>query len=156
MNPEEFNKLIDKDKYQVFLLLSSANFPFTTFYHPWFVINQKGKLSRFEVKRNRNANRKLGYIHINAQPLFQGLPLFVYINKFFQKTTLLKMIEGDENSIAKSATDFIENSKEIYPLKNKYSLWGPNCATYVEWILEKFPELQVKLPWNAIGKNYKN
>ena len=83
MTSQEFDKLIQKDKYQVFILSSSAALPFIVFHHPWFVINQKGKISRFEIRHERNINKNLGYLHINAQPPFQGIPMFYYIKKFF-------------------------------------------------------------------------
>lgn len=33
-----------------------------------------------------------------------------------------------------------------------YKLTGPNSNTYTQWVLNKFPEWDIKLPWNAFGK----
>ena len=153
-NQSELQKLIDKDKYQVFILMSSAALPFITFHHPWLVINEKGNLSRFEIRHTHNKDRALGYLHIDAQEFFQGLPLFYGFNHFFQPTKLIKLIEGDDNSLANRIVEFIKDSPKKYELLGKYSFLGPNCGTYVEWVIDNFPETDVKLPWTAIGKNY--
>jgi len=41
MKTEEFDKLIDKDKYQVFLMICPASTPVNFARHGWFVINKK-------------------------------------------------------------------------------------------------------------------
>lgn len=156
MQEQELEKLIDPNKYQVFVCMSGAAFPFITFWHMWFVVNQKGKVDRFEIKVPSNKEKSLGHMHINRQPPFQGLPLFLYIHKFFQPTKVLKVIEGDEDSLAKKLADFLENSPNTYPYIKDYSLIGPNCNTYIEWVLKNFPEIELDLSWNAIGKNYKS
>ena len=46
----QFEKLIDKNKYQVFVFYCPAYFPFNFFKHPWFVINKKGEISRYEIR----------------------------------------------------------------------------------------------------------
>lgn len=128
--------------------------PFVTFHHPWLVINEKGVVSRYEIRHTRNKDRDLGYLHINAQEPFQGIPLFYGFNHFFQPTKMLKLVEGDENSLARKMIDFIKDSSQIYPLINKYSFVGPNCGTYVKWVMDHFPEAKIELPWTAIGKDY--
>ena len=50
---------------------------------------------------------------------------------------------------------FIDNSKEIYPFREKYSIFGPNSNTYAEWVIDHFPESNFKLPKNAYGRYYK-
>ncbi|SRR5258708_2440869 len=151
---EDLEKLVDKNKYQVFILMSRPSFPFYFAVHPWIVINKKGEIKRFEIRHHLNKDKNYGYLHINAQPPFQGFQRFYPFNKFFSQTKLIKMIEGDENSVARKVIDFVENSKENYLHTKKYSFAGPNCGTYIEWILNNFPEINVELPWNAIGKNY--
>jgi hypothetical protein len=143
---------IDNSKYQVFILESGTAFPLMGGIHPWIVINKKGKLARYEIRHYLSDAGT--YLHINAQPPFQGLPLIWPIQKFFQKTKLLKMVEGDENSRAKQLVDKIENSVSTYPYLNTYAFLGANCATYVAWVMRDFPEIHLKLPWNAFGKNF--
>jgi hypothetical protein len=64
------------------------------------------------------------------------------------------MIEGDAGSLADRMGDFIEHSGEKYPYKETYSLFGPNSNTFASWVLNQFPESEIKLPWNTFGKNY--
>lgn len=152
MNSNELEKLIKKDEYQVFILRSPASLPFIFSVHPWLVINKKGEIHRYEIRHYFSKNGT--YLHIDTQPPFQGLPLFWPIQKFFQKVRLIKVIEGDENSKARQLVDVIENSEKSYPYLKKYAFLGANCATYVAWVINNFPEIQVELPWNAIGKNF--
>ncbi len=147
--------LLNKEKYEVFVLESRAASPLGFAVHPWIVINDNGKLFRYEIRHYLNKDKSYGYLHINAQPPFQGLPLFWPINILFQKAKVLGYLGGDENSRAKQLFDKIKNSKNTYPYILKYSFIGANCATYVGWSIKDFPEIKVKLPWNAFGKNYK-
>ncbi len=149
-----FDNLITKDKYQVFIVMSRGGFPLTFAVHPWFVINKKGVVSRYDIRHYLNKDRSLGYLHINAQPAFEGIPLFFPLPILPLKTKLIKAIEGDENSLANKMVNFIENSPENYPNIQKYSFFGPNCGTYIEWVLKNFPEIEVKLPWNSIQKKF--
>ena len=154
MTSQEFEKLIDREKYQVFVMASRASFPLSFAIHPWLVINKKGEISRFEIRHYKNTDKSYGYLHINEEPPFLGLPAVYPFNKLFQKAKLLEYIEGDDNSRAKQLVDFIQNSKVNYPYLKKYSFLGKNCDTYVHWALNNFPELKVRLPWNCFGKNY--
>jgi hypothetical protein len=67
---------------------------------------------------------------------------------------VLSVIEGDENSTARRMIEFIENSHKEYKQRDVYHFIGPNSNTYVQWVLEHFPEFNARLPWNAIGKGY--
>jgi len=151
MTEKEFEKLIDRNKYQVFVLMSPASFFLAK--HPWFAVNKKGEIHRYEIRHHLNESKV--HLHVDKQPPFQGMPLIYPIQKFFLNPKLLKMIEGNENSRAKELVDLIENSKENYPYLKKYAFLGANCATYVVWVLNDFPELKIKLPWNAVGKDFK-
>src|SRR3989344_374695 len=156
MRLEEFQKLVKKDKYQVFVFTCPAHFPFVFARHPWLVVNKKGTLSRWEVLFRKNLlEQKCNHVHINFLPPWRGIEIFPFVRTFNGKSKLLKIIEGDENSPVRKLIDFIENSKENYPHYSKYFLMGPNSNTYVKWILNNFPEIEVKLPWNAVGKGYK-
>jgi len=149
----DFQNLINKDKYQVFLFACSAYFPFNFARHPWFVLNKKGELSRWEV-RQETYKESGSHLYLNAQPLFQGINVSFFLKKYFWKPELLGFIEGDENSNLKKIIDFIENSEENYPYIYRYSLFGPNSNTYVQWILNKFPEFNIKLSWRHFGKDF--
>lgn len=145
---------IDNNKYQIFILGCPAYIPFNFASHSWVVLNKKGALSRLEVKHNYNKLNN-SHLYINNQPHFQGINISFFIKKYFWKSKLLYSFEGDENSATHKMINLVENSKENYPYLKKYSGLGPNSNTYVQWILNQFPELKIKLPFNYIGRNYK-
>jgi len=158
MTEAEFEKLINKDKYQVFLFSSPPHLPFFFARHPWFVINKKGNLSRWEVliQNNDCCNKSVaGHLYVNHYPLTRGLGLFPII-KWYWKSDLIKQIEGDEESLAHKMIEFIENSKNKYPYCHRYVGLGPNSNTYIQWIINAFPEFDFKLSWRYIGKDYKD
>lgn len=42
-----------------------------------------------------------------------------------------------------------------YPYPSTYRMWpGPNSNTFTAWVGQRVPELNLKLPVSAIGKNY--
>jgi hypothetical protein len=144
---------IDSKAYQVFLLTSPCNLPGFFAAHTWFVVNDHGKLERWEHRFKINTQEKSwSHIHKNFLPPFQGLGYFYGHNDKHWKAKLLKVIEGPK---AESLANFIKNSPNSYPLMGKARWYGPNSNTYTRWILDNFPELDIKLPWNAIGKGYK-
>lgn len=149
-------KRINKDKYQVFLFTCPANLPFSFGRHPWFVVNMKGDISRWEVLwENEACPDSWGHLHRNMFPPFKGIGILPFYYKILWPGKYLGHIEGDENSVAKRMADFILNSPKNYPLCNNYRLSGPNSNTYGQWILNRFPEFKAKLQVNAIGKKYK-
>jgi hypothetical protein len=145
---------VDNSKYQVFIYGSRTHLPLFFAWHSWVVINKKGSVARWEVLYKKNKERSLGYLHIDDEPPFLGLSIFPLLRKFFRKAKLLGFIEGDSGSLAESVVSFVENSKTTYPYLHRYFLIGPNSNTYTEWILHKFPQWPLKLPWNFIGKDY--
>lgn len=146
----KFEKLIKKDEYQVFVLCCPAYFPFNFFRHPWFVLNDKGKISRWEVRHSIN-KKDQSHLFVDNQPPFEGINKTILINSKWQ-TQLIGSIEGE---IAKEVINYIKNTKENYISFNKYNWNGPNSNTYVESILNKFPEFKIKLSSRFIGKNFK-
>lgn len=147
---------LKNDKYQVFLFTCSGNIPFNFFTHSWFVVNKLGKVSRWEILfRKSGRDNSWGHLHEDIFPPFTGIGIFPVFTKITWEAKLLGGVEGGENSVAKKMADFIENSPKSYLYCNMFLLWGPNCNTYTQWILDNFPEFKAKLPKNAVGKNYK-
>lgn len=144
-----FDKLINKDTYQVFVMYSRAHMPFSFAIHPWIICNEKGKISRWEVLYKPNENKQLGYLHENYYLPFSGIEIFNFSNRRRWQGKLLKEIEGEA---AKAIIEFINVNKGNYPCKN-YFLMGENSNTFVKWVLSNFPEIDARLPWNAFGKN---
>lgn len=147
------NNLVEKDKYSVSILACPSSIPFNFARHPWFLLNKKGVLSRWEVKHFKNKDSS--HLFVDDQPPFQGINLTFFIKKYFWQAGLVGHIEGGENSTAQKIVEFIENSEKTYPYLNGYSLLGPNSNTYVQWVLDKFPEFNIKLSWRFIGKGFK-
>jgi hypothetical protein len=155
MNEKKFKGLIKKDKYQVFLFISKCKIPLIFASHPWFVISKKGKLSRWEILRAPGCCKtSWKHLHLNFLPPTIGLNIFSKKINYNWKSKFLGSIEGDANSFVKKMIDVIEDSPKEYIFNKKYSLFGPNSNSYIQWILDKFPESNLKLPFNSFGKKY--
>lgn len=150
MENKNFENLIDKEKYQVFIFYCPAYLPFNFFRHPWIVLNKKGEISRWEIRHYINKENQT-YLFINNQSPFEGINKTLFLKSKW-KANLLGFIEGDT---AFNVIDFIEKTKENYPYVNKYCGLGPNSNTYIQWVLNKFLEFNIKLSWQFIGKNYR-
>ena len=49
----------------------------------------------------------------------------------------------------------VEAAVADYPYPSTYRMWpGPNSNTFTAWVGQRVPELNLKLPASAIGKNY--
>lgn len=151
------NSLVRPDRYQVFLMTSPASLPLSFARHPWFVINKKGMLSRWGVgwrPQQYGAEKQWGHVAENILPPFVGLRIFYLSNRFLWKGSVASIVEGDEASLAAHMAAFIEQSPQTYPYRDAYSFFGPNSNTYVQWVLDAFPESGMRLPWNSFGKRY--
>src|SRR6185436_10751403 len=127
MDKHIFTDLIKKDKYQVLLFVCPANIPLNLGLHPWFVLNNQGELSRWEVLTRNNAKHpELGHLHRNRFPPFQGIGMFPFSEKPFWKSVFAGSIEGEAGSAAKRMIQFIEASPQTYPFLNRYRFRGPN------------------------------
>lgn len=159
MTYNDLEKLVDENKYQVFILSSPSPIPLSFARHTWFVTNKLGVLDRYEIFHKKDAKSsnpecvKNGYLYKNYFAPFQGIEMFFYNEKKFWNAHFECDLEGDQNLI-KKVIETIEDSFVNYPYANKYNLLGPNSNSYPVWILNKFPELKVRLPRNAIGKNF--
>ena len=155
MSEQNLNRLLKNDRYQVFLFTCPATLPFSFSCHPWFVVNRRGVVSRWEVFwRPQEWEARWGHLHKDFYTPLQGIAKFLFTEKYlWGEVTLLGGIEGEENSLAARMAECIENSPHTYPYCYTYSLPGPNSNTYVQWVLDQFPESGMQLPWNAFGKH---
>lgn len=49
----------------------------------------------------------------------------------------------------------VEKAISRYPYKNEYTLWpGPNSNSFTAWVGLEVPELELELPFSAIGKHW--
>jgi hypothetical protein len=128
--------------------------------HNWFVVNKKGDISRWEVAHKKWSDEtRWGYLYKNLHSPIgptpdSGVEIIYGVPKWHWDSKLLKYSEGDENSLAERMVDFIENSKNVYKHREIYHFMGPNSNTYAQWVLNNFPEFGIKLPKNAVGKNF--
>lgn len=158
MNEQKFNKLIKKDRYQVFLFSSPIPRPLSFIVHTWIVTVNKGNINRWEVWEFPNCCKtSWGHVHLNLFKPWIGIRKNPFGEKLRFESLLLGMIEGKKGSIAEKMVNFITKNCKNYPFTNNYKyILGPNSNSFIKWILNKFPETNLKLPWNAFGKGYKN
>ena len=150
----DFEKLVDKEKHQVFFFDCVLPLPLNFSRHVWIVTNSKGNMKRYEGSYIRNKVEELGYLYMNEKKFSESHNKYFWKSKpCWKKSKINKIVKGD---LAKKIINIVENSIENYPYKNKYSFYpGPNSNTYIQWIVDKCPELELKLPQNAFGKNYR-
>ena len=73
---------------------------------------------------------------------------------FGEKPQLLKEHKGSE---VDKMIDEINKAAHAYPWKTTYSAFpGPNSNTFTAWIAQQVPELELSLPFAAIGSGYVN
>ncbi len=149
-----FQNLLKNDEYQVFVFDTPLNYPINFARHPWFVLNEKGKVSRWEVRMESAKNGN--HLRIDFWSPFQAMHLtFFGLTDYTWKPELLGVIDGGENSEAQRIIKFIKDSPENYPYQYRYSIFGPNSNSYLEWVLNKFPELNIEPSWRFVGKDFK-
>lgn len=65
---------------------------------------------------------------------------------------LIKDIRGQQAALLIEKIDFAAKS---YPWPNSYTAFpGPNSNTFIAWIAKYVPELELELPFSAIGSGY--
>ncbi|SHJ90189.1 Protein of unknown function [Malonomonas rubra DSM 5091] len=73
---------------------------------------------------------------------------------FGEKPELLAEHRGEEAEMLIAAVD---QAARDYPWQNEYRVFpGPNSNTFTAWIAKQVPELDLKLPFRAIGSGYLN
>lgn len=157
MTTAQFEQLVRKDRYQVFLFTSPSTFPLFFARHPWLVVNRRGEISRWEIFWGAAQKQPhWHHLHRDFHPAAAGISVFFKGKRWFYRSRLEGMLEGDEHSTAARMADFIMRSPTLYPHCTNYSLYpGPNSNTYVSWVLSHFPESGLSLRWNSLGRTYK-
>ncbi len=145
---EDFEKYFDENKYQVFLFLQHLGVS----YHSWIVLNEKGKFSRIEVI-TKNYWKTHSHISLRENRITRA------VKDPWGKLAFIKIIylrDLCEGKVAKEIIGFLKSKLGEYKFRKRYFLFGPNCNTFTQAIINKFPESGFKLPWNAFGKGYAN
>ena len=56
---------------------------------------------------------------------------------------------------AESLIDAVDAAAHLYPWKQTYRAFpGPNSNTFIAWIAQQVPALELELPFSAIGSGY--
>lgn len=146
---------IKENLYQVFLLKSAVPVPLSFAMHGWFLVNRVGVIDRWEFGKFGVPTKsvEIGVMHNYLRPT-EGMNKYGWKRMPRAEAKLLHHIEGNEQSIAKKMADFIHLHSEGYPFKETYRYTGPNSNTYLQWVLNHFPDAGFVLPWNAFGKGF--
>ena len=65
---------------------------------------------------------------------------------------LLKNIGGEK---VDDLIDAVDKAAHVYPWKTTYKAFpGPNSNTFTAWVAKHVPELELDLPFSAIGSGY--
>lgn len=114
--------------------------------HPWIAI-KKDKATEYSV------------YEVTGWQVSRGLPAIRQYQTltpdrywYGSKPELLLSIKGDK---ASKLIPKIQAAIALYPWVNEYSVFpGPNSNTFVAWVGIQVPELELELPFNAIGSGY--
>jgi len=114
--------------------------------HPWIAIKEE-KAAKYDVYEVTGWQVKRGLPAIRQ---YQTLTPDRYW--FGSKPELLLSIKGSK---AAKLIPKIQAAIALYPWTNEYSVIpGPNSNTFVAWVGLQVPELELALPFSAIGSGY--
>ena len=66
-----------------------------------------------------------------------------------------EVLKEHRGESAESLIDAVDAAAHLYPWKNTYQVFpGPNSNTFIAWIAQQVPELELDLPFSAIGAGY--
>lgn len=155
---EESIEIAKKDwKYHFFILYSCAIFPVNFSKHFRIVTINKWIIHRREIWHFKNRkNPELYYFHRDLSKPTTWLQKFLRRSDKHRKAYLAYHKSWGEKSLIHKIVSFIENSYSSYPYSKKYILFPwPNSNTYIQRILNHFPQIKFQLPRNAFGKTFK-
>ncbi len=68
-----------------------------------------------------------------------------------------KLIKEHRGKKVDEMIDAVEKAADDYPWKKTYKAFpGPNSNTFTAWIAKHVPELELDLPFSAIGSGFVN
>jgi len=69
-----------------------------------------------------------------------------------EKPNIIKDFRGKD---VDRLIEAVEQAAQSYPWKTTYKVFpGPNSNTFTAWVAKQVPELELKLPFSAIGSGY--
>jgi hypothetical protein len=138
---EDLALISNQDESFVRLYGSTWFFPEVNAIHTWFLTRSENsrEINRWEVSVYRNP--AAGFVWRNLDG-----PIVDYGGG----VSLIAELTGPD---ARPVIDFLENRLEEYPYKDTFYLWGPNCNTFAQWVLNQ-TGWNVVLPESALGKDF--
>jgi hypothetical protein len=71
---------------------------------------------------------------------------------FGEKPRIIKEHRGEG---VDDLIEAVDKAADVYPWKTTYKAFpGPNSNTFIAWIAKQVPELELELPFSAIGSGY--
>ena len=66
-----------------------------------------------------------------------------------------RLLQSHQGSGVDALIDAIDAAARDYPWKHRYEAFpGPNSNTFTAWVGRQVPELELSLPFSAIGSGY--
>lgn len=149
--------------YIVRVYATPMSFPLNFTFHTRIEISGNDQTERYDLWAYpglKTSSKNQGYIYKDIFPDHLGTTFSPLANTDFlekrQSGKILYEISSSRNVLATELYKKIQAQAFAYPYAETYKMiMGPNCNTYTQWLLDLIPELKVKLPWYAWGKNYK-
>ena len=150
---KKYLKNLDKDRHHVLVCETPATLPVSFVAHTYVITVSGGKVSRYDVVHHAQEESPKNYLYKDYYEAHEGILLF-YRKKgkgkgLRFKPRIITHTTYREDVMVKK----IEEVYTKYPYKNTYRFWGPNCNTFVSWLLREVGVDQ-ELPWNALGRSY--
>lgn len=147
--------------YSIYVYATPMSFPFNFPVYTWVEILHGAKNERYDLWGYPGLHKTpdLGYIYkdIFSNHLGTTLSPFVNVNNLTKRQTgkVISEVCGEHDSSAHSLYSAIKRNALNYPYAYTYNMiFGPNCNTFIQWLLDLVPESKLHLPFNAWGKKY--
>ncbi len=154
---KEIPQWLGRDDYHVVFLTCPLPFPFSFAVHPWVLTVNHDKVDRWEVwqKIDPLSKTNFGHVYHNYFSPLSGVRRS-YITRECYSPVIIGGVSGDEDSLAAEIVKFVNTNAPRYQYTDKYRYYpGPNSNTFIQWVLDQFPDVGIQLPSNALGKKYR-
>ncbi len=146
--------------YTVAIYSTPMSFPLNFTCHTWIEISHNNTTQRFDFwgyPGIQHGDKSKNYIYRNIFPNHLGTTFSPFADpghtKNRQTGKIHQSITGAQHSTAHRLYQAIFEKAFEYPFdKNYHMIFGPNCNTFTQWLLDLVPAHQLTLPWNAWGK----
>lgn len=150
--------------YTVHVYASAMPLPIPFLLHTWVVVSDSTTTERFDVMGFHEDGpwERTGYVYKNYHRPGEGCPVLALGTRRLLQNTLrwrgreLCTLQGEEGSPVHGIWKLLRSAPEAYPHAHRFGLvFGPNCNTFTQWVLDQAAPGSCTLPWNAFGRNFK-